>query len=315
MTGVAADEDRDGAFVPERVDGRTGPGAGRRGGRTVTVEGTVRAASTARQRRPAGRARARARQRRRHARRRSSTSASRSSSRCRAADGAAALGPVRPQRDARRPGRDGRSRSGDTAADEDLVGAAVDDAIQLAMVVTLTGREAVFAELVRAGPAAAAAARGPRPGGGRRRARADGLDAGLHRRRPRRSSSCAGSGCGSACSPRAPPAAADARAALRGPARPDRDRDQRARVRRLQAGPAARTGWRSSGSGPTRARSRSSPRTGGTWRAPRRAGLRTGWGRRARPRAARRRAGARRRRPRPDRGRGGAGEARLAPGA
>ena len=40
---------------------------------------------------------------------------------------------------------------GDTAADEDLVSAAVDDAIQLAMVVTLTGREAVFAELVRAG--------------------------------------------------------------------------------------------------------------------------------------------------------------------
>ena len=39
---------------------------------------------------------------------------------------------------------------GDTAADEDLVGAAVDDAIQLAMVVTLTGREAVFSELVRA---------------------------------------------------------------------------------------------------------------------------------------------------------------------
>ena len=40
---------------------------------------------------------------------------------------------------------------GDTAADEDLVSAAVDDAIQLAMVVTLTGREAEFSELVRAG--------------------------------------------------------------------------------------------------------------------------------------------------------------------
>jgi len=40
---------------------------------------------------------------------------------------------------------------GDTAADEDLVSAAVDDAIQLAMVVTLTGREAVFKDLVRAG--------------------------------------------------------------------------------------------------------------------------------------------------------------------
>ncbi len=40
---------------------------------------------------------------------------------------------------------------GDTAADEDLVSAAVDDAIQLAMVVTLTGREAEFPELVRAG--------------------------------------------------------------------------------------------------------------------------------------------------------------------
>ena len=40
---------------------------------------------------------------------------------------------------------------GDTAADEALVAAAVDDAIQLAMVTTLTGREAVFADLVRAG--------------------------------------------------------------------------------------------------------------------------------------------------------------------
>ena len=87
---------------------------------------------------------------------------------------------------------------GDTAADEELVAAAVDDAIQLAMVVTLTGREAVFADLCA--PACAAgcgsrAATRPR----RRRARADGLDAGVHRRRRRRSSSCAGSGCGSAC--------------------------------------------------------------------------------------------------------------------
>ncbi len=40
---------------------------------------------------------------------------------------------------------------GDSAADEALVGAAVDDAIQLAMVVTLAGREAEFRELVRAG--------------------------------------------------------------------------------------------------------------------------------------------------------------------
>ena len=40
---------------------------------------------------------------------------------------------------------------GDSAADELLVGAAVDDAVQLAMVTTLTGREAVFADLVRAG--------------------------------------------------------------------------------------------------------------------------------------------------------------------
>ena len=40
---------------------------------------------------------------------------------------------------------------GDTAADEDLVTAAVDDAIQLAMVTTLTGGEAAFADLVRAG--------------------------------------------------------------------------------------------------------------------------------------------------------------------
>ena len=38
---------------------------------------------------------------------------------------------------------------GDTAADEDLVTAAVDDAIQLAMVTTLTGGEAAFADLVR----------------------------------------------------------------------------------------------------------------------------------------------------------------------
>ena len=38
---------------------------------------------------------------------------------------------------------------GDTAADEDLVSAAVDDAIQLAMVVTLSGGEAAFAELER----------------------------------------------------------------------------------------------------------------------------------------------------------------------
>jgi 2-haloacid dehalogenase len=40
---------------------------------------------------------------------------------------------------------------GDSGADEDLVGHAVDDAIQLAMVVTLTGREASFTDLVRAG--------------------------------------------------------------------------------------------------------------------------------------------------------------------
>lgn len=40
---------------------------------------------------------------------------------------------------------------GDTAADELLLGAAVDDAVQLAMVATLTGREAAFADLVRAG--------------------------------------------------------------------------------------------------------------------------------------------------------------------
>jgi len=40
---------------------------------------------------------------------------------------------------------------GDSGADEDLVAAAVDDAVQLAMVVTLTGREAAFADLVRAG--------------------------------------------------------------------------------------------------------------------------------------------------------------------
>jgi 2-haloacid dehalogenase len=39
---------------------------------------------------------------------------------------------------------------GDTAADEDLVTAAVDDAIQLAMVTTLTGGAAAFADLVRA---------------------------------------------------------------------------------------------------------------------------------------------------------------------
>ena len=40
---------------------------------------------------------------------------------------------------------------GDTGADEELVNAAVHDTIQLAMVVTLTGREAEFSELVRAG--------------------------------------------------------------------------------------------------------------------------------------------------------------------
>ena len=40
---------------------------------------------------------------------------------------------------------------GDSAGDEDLVGAAVDDAIQLAMVATLTGIGADFKELVRAG--------------------------------------------------------------------------------------------------------------------------------------------------------------------
>ncbi len=39
---------------------------------------------------------------------------------------------------------------GDAAADEDLVTAAVDDAVQLAMVTTLTGGEAAFADLVRA---------------------------------------------------------------------------------------------------------------------------------------------------------------------
>ena len=41
VTGVAADEDRDGAFVPERGRRRTGPGAGRRWGE-VEVEGTVK---------------------------------------------------------------------------------------------------------------------------------------------------------------------------------------------------------------------------------------------------------------------------------
>ncbi len=54
---------------------------------------------------------------------------------------------------------------GDTGADEDLVTAAVDDAIQLAMVTTLTGGEAAFADLVRAALA--------------RRLRLAGRDAGL----------------------------------------------------------------------------------------------------------------------------------------
>ena len=54
---------------------------------------------------------------------------------------------------------------GDTAADEDLVTAAVDDAVQLAMVTTLTGAEAAFADLVRAALA--------------RRLRLAGRDAGL----------------------------------------------------------------------------------------------------------------------------------------
>src|SRR5215204_2356688 len=40
---------------------------------------------------------------------------------------------------------------GDSGADEELVAAAVDDAVQLAMVVTLTRREAAFRDLVRAG--------------------------------------------------------------------------------------------------------------------------------------------------------------------
>ena len=52
---------------------------------------------------------------------------------------------------------------GDSAADEELVGAAVDDAIQLAMVTTLTGREAVVRRPRARGPRPAAAARGPRP--------------------------------------------------------------------------------------------------------------------------------------------------------
>jgi 2-haloacid dehalogenase len=54
---------------------------------------------------------------------------------------------------------------GDTAADENLVTAAVDDAVQLAMVTTLTGGEAAFADLVRAALA--------------RRLRLAGRDAGL----------------------------------------------------------------------------------------------------------------------------------------
>ena len=40
---------------------------------------------------------------------------------------------------------------GDTAAAEEIVSAAVNDAIQLAMVITLTEGEAVFKDLVRAG--------------------------------------------------------------------------------------------------------------------------------------------------------------------
>ena len=61
---------------------------------------------------------------------------------------------------------------GDSAADEDLVTAAVDDAIQLAMVTTLTGREAAFADLVRAGLARRLRLAGRDPAGRRRRARA-----------------------------------------------------------------------------------------------------------------------------------------------
>ncbi len=40
---------------------------------------------------------------------------------------------------------------GDSAADEELVSTAVDDAVQIAMVLTMTGRRAEISELVRAG--------------------------------------------------------------------------------------------------------------------------------------------------------------------
>ena len=148
VTGVAADEDRDGAFVPEGV--ASGPVQVPPGEEAdVTVEGTVTAAGSAR-RTCRSRSPARAAQRRRD---------------------------VDVGARARHPGRDPGAGLlmaplrwvlfdlngtlvdpavmaqplGDSAADEALVTAAVDDAIQLAMVVTLTGREAEFAELVRAG--------------------------------------------------------------------------------------------------------------------------------------------------------------------
>ena len=125
---------------------------------------------------------------------------------------------------------------GNTAADEDLVSAAVDDAIQLAMVVTLTGREAVLRRARAGRPAAPAAARRPRSGRRRRRDRADGLDAGVHRRRRGARAPARDRAAARRADPSAP-AAADGVAALRRPARRSRSY-LRARVGRLRAGPA-----------------------------------------------------------------------------
>ena len=268
VTGVAADEDRDGAFVPERIaDGPVQVPPGEEA--DVTVEGTVRGCEYGAQDVPLAGPDLELR-----------------------SDGGTATQVF----DLADPGRDPGAGLlmalrwvlfdlngtlvdtavmaqplGDTAADEDLVSAAVDDAIQLAMVVTLTGREAEFSELVRAGL--------------RRRLRLAGRDPsaaddalGLMGAMPAFIDAPAaleqlrGIGLRLGVLTQSTAAAADARAALRGPARPDRDRDQRAGVGRLQAGPAALPAGARARRRRRRTRSRWSPRTGGTWPAPRRPG-------------------------------------------
>ena len=163
---------------------------------------------------------------------------------------------------------------GDAAADEDLVTAAVDDAVQLAMVTTLTGGEAAFADLVRAALDRRLRLAGRDPG-----LADDAL--GLMSTMPAFIDAPAAleqlRGIGLLRLGVLTQSAADAGdAVLRFAGLRDRIEVVMGAASPAASSPTRAIGWRSSASGRRPGRSRSSRRTGGTWPARRPPGW-TGW--------------------------------------